>query len=103
MIISIARLFAHPLWHITHFPISIIADEEIQVRAITALECLEAGIHAAGLEAFLYLPQLMVISLESRDLTMRSRIISLFLVIKEKGFKVAEAYIQDIELAWRAV
>lgn len=101
--ISISRLFAHPLWHITPFSIPVIADEDIQVHAIAALECLEARVQSAGLEAFLYLPQLMTIALETRHLANRSRIMSLLLVIKAKGLNVAEAYIRDVELIWSAV
>lgn len=57
----------------------------------------------AGLETVIYISHLIVIAVEIRDIRGRERVLSLFRTMKERGFKVADTYICDVELAWKAI
>ncbi|KAJ0138868.1 hypothetical protein CTA2_1860, partial [Colletotrichum tanaceti] len=101
--ISTLRLFAHPLWQNASISMQELHEPKILEYAHSALEHLERRMPRAGVEAFMYIDHLVVFGLEMRHSLDRLRIISLLDAIKSRGFGFAEVYIEDLQLAWKAV
>ncbi|OBR03292.1 hypothetical protein CH63R_12419 [Colletotrichum higginsianum IMI 349063] len=101
--ISTLRLFAHPLWQNASVSKQALHESDILEYAHSNLEHLEKRMPHAGVEAFIYIDQLLVIGLEMRHSLDRLRVISLLDTVKSRGFGFAEVYIEDLQLAWKAV
>jgi hypothetical protein len=101
--IGVLRLFAYLPWQIAPLSRADLQESRIEEYAISALGHLENRMKHTGLETVLYLSHLMTIAVEIRDVRGRERILSLFRIIKEEGFIIADTYICDIELAWKIV
>ncbi|KAK6222075.1 fungal specific transcription factor domain-containing protein [Colletotrichum tabaci] len=101
--ISTLRLFAHPLWQNASVSKQALHESDILEYAHSNLEHLEKRMPHAGVEAFIYIDQLLVIGLEMRHSLDRLRVISLLDTIKSRGFGFAEVYIEDLQLAWKAL
>lgn len=126
--LAIPRLFADPLWtQSKNNPdhrcpqaeqlLPTISPEEANQLALHSLFLIEQrlapnkydGVDSrsnpflVGLEAIIYLPALIIVALEARCATFRSRLASMFEAVKARGLvAITAAVYEDIKLAWLA-
>ncbi|SCO53778.1 uncharacterized protein FFNC_15179 [Fusarium fujikuroi] len=101
--IGTLRLFSDFLWQNAPFSEPSLQDSEIQAYAQSALNHVDKRLQNCGLEAVIYIEHLMLIGIEVKDSINRNRVISLLDKIRSRGFVLAQVYIADLELAWKAV
>lgn len=101
--IGTLRLFADLLWQNAPFSREALQESNVRAYACSALNHVENRLQNSGLEAVIYIQHLMLIGIEVGDLANRQRVISLLKKIRSRGFIIAEVYIGDLELAWKAV
>ncbi|KAH7142659.1 hypothetical protein B0J13DRAFT_676012 [Dactylonectria estremocensis] len=101
--IGTLRLFADVLWQNAPFSREALQESKVQAYAHSALNHVENRLQDSGLEAVIYIEHLMVIGVEVKDLVNRDRVISLLKKIRGRGFVIADIYIADLQLAWKAV
>lgn len=101
--IGTLRLFADSLWQSAPFSREGLQESKVQVYAQSGLNHVENRLQNSGLEAVFYIQHLVLIGIEVPDLPSRDRVMSLLKKIRSRGFLIAEVYIADLQLAWKAV
>jgi hypothetical protein len=96
--ISISRLFVDPAW-LPYNPPSM-SETFIKQHSLTALDHVEKVNKKAQLEAVFMLPVLLVVSLETREQDVRTRIAVVLKSVQSRGFVVASTYFGDISMLW---
>lgn len=100
---GILRLFAHSPWQDAPLSREGLHGSRVREYAISALGYIENRFKNTRLEAVIYITHLVAIALEIQDIHGRRRILSLFRMIKSKGFELADTYMLEVQLAWKAV